>query len=328
MAHAFDNLQTITTINTYVLFLPDPNKWLNEETEWNFENDVINLPMTADENTVGGFEINPHAASDVFYGLISEKQKQSLPLITHEYPFTQDFVLDDGETVRLLLRKRRPQEDIPEWTPISNIFGAGWARNYVLYSGEYSGFVPFLSHRPFYVVDHGTSPYSHDAFGIHLGQVDHLTFSGTEDSIVRIELVDCRVNSPSFKERCTFAFHPDAKKCLVIPNGVAYRFENLQSVFTLNQPKVFLPRAGDYQPGNDVIDWPLGQDEIPELMVNDVEAGPEFYWQQVNAQLELLRTPSDQSTPIVLMALDDKGNQVRVALRKREELDPKAVVST
>jgi dTDP-4-dehydrorhamnose 3,5-epimerase-like enzyme len=317
VAHAFDGLEGVFTLNNYQLFLPDPEQWVNGNTEWNIESDVINFPMDISDADLPTLRANEHEASDVFYQLIAERQRVAMPQIEHEYPFTEDVTLENGKNVRLLLHKQRNNNKlIPKWEPVEEIDGVGWLRHLVFWSGKHSGFVPLLDATPFYIVDHGEAAYSHDAYGIHLGQEDRLTFLGSESHKICLTMVDCRQNSKTFHNKVHIEFSPSSLRYLVIPNGVAHRFEGLETVFTVNRPKIFITNENDYEPSNDVIDWSVDRQDFPTLEVHAIPAPPYFYTRQVYAQLQLMQSPSEYATPMIFLTQDSEGNSVRVALRK------------
>jgi dTDP-4-dehydrorhamnose 3,5-epimerase-like enzyme len=317
VAHAFDGLEKIFTLNNYRLFLPDPERWASGDTEWNIESDVINLPMGILDKDLPTLDANEHEASEVFYQLIAERQRTSISKLEHEYPFTEDVTLENGKTVRLMLHKQRSSNDlIPEWEPIEGIKGAGWSRHLVVWSSDHSGFVPLLDPAPFYVVDHGENAYSHDAYGIHLGQEDRLTFLGSESHMIRLTMIDCRQNSETLHNKVCVEFSPSSLRYLVIPNGVAHRFEGLEKVFTVNRPKIFVTNEDDYEPSNDVIDWSVERQDFPKLEIHEIPASPSFYMKQVYAQSKLMELPPEYATPMVFLTQDSEGNAVKVALRK------------
>ena len=318
VAHAFDGLEDIHTINSYRLFLPNPENWLTGKTDWNIENDVINLPMEISDAELQYFTPNSCKASNVFYELIRQHQKENIPKIDYEYPSTEDIEFEDGTKHKVMIKKKTNRKvEFQEWEPIEGIFGLGWQRHLCLWSGENSGFIPFLEESAFYIVDHGVNPYNHDAFGIHLGQEDRLTFVSSDIQKVFVELVDCREDSPTFHKKISFEFNPTPLRFLVIPNGVAHRFERLEKVYTINRPRIFSDDEMNYDSGNDVIDWDIQNEHYPSFKVSKKPASKSFYELQSQSQKEFLSSPLNHSTPIVLMTKDNEGNDVRVALRKK-----------
>jgi dTDP-4-dehydrorhamnose 3,5-epimerase-like enzyme len=318
VAHAFEGLEGVDTLNTYELFLPSPEAWLGDSTEWRADSDIINLPMDVADEDVPLFAPNVRRASDVWYQIVAAQQRKAIPLLEYEYPFTQDVTTDAGENVRVQLRKSRASatDRLPEWEPISSIDGLGWAAHPVLWSGAQSGFVPLLDALTLYAIDHGESGYTHDAYGIHLGQEDHLTFVGPTDHEVTVHFMDCRAGSPTLNNETSVVFTPNALRYLSIPPGVGHRFENIERVFTINRPKSYVPASGEYEPGNDVVDWPAEQRPGPALAVNGEPAELRFYQLQVAAQVNLQKSPASHDTPSIVMAETADGETVRVAFRK------------
>lgn len=317
VAHSFSGLEGVSTLNNYDLYLPDPDAWLNKTTKWDIDADVINVDLQADPATVELFEQNTHSASETFYRIVSDRQSEAIPKLSHSYPYTTDFKSNDGTVYTLKVAEKSASSVVPSWEPIGDIEGLGWAGNAFLPSGAHSGFVPLLGGRPYYIVDHGFgTEYTHDAYGIHLGQEDRLIFLGDENSVATVVFVDCRENSASLHRQITIKFSPNARRTLIIPNGVAHRFEHLEGIFTLNQGVIFLDETEEYQPGNDVIDWSVTNTEFPILKFNTQKADETYYRHLAESQRAQLAGGSADSTPIVVMAKDALGNDVRVAIRE------------
>jgi len=70
-------------------------------------------------------------------------------------------------------------------------------------------------------------------------------------------------------------------------------------------------------PGNDVLDWPIKRRPLPILDVNQNDADERFYEELSLRQTQMLAAPPTHATPTVLLAADDAGNGVRVAIRQR-----------
>ncbi len=319
IAHAFLNLQNVDTVNTYALLLPPREEIENGTTEWNFESDVINLPLDVTDDVIRPYQPCTERASATFYRMVENLQRENIPKITHSYPAIQDVVIDE-KPVRLKIRMElAPGASVPAWEPVEEIEGLGWARHLVVWSGAESGFVPLLDHSPFYVVDHGTEHYAHDAYGIHLGQVDRLTFLGPSDQEVTVTFVDCREGSPTHHAKKTIAFHPSALRYLQIPNGVAHAFDGLENVFTVNRPETRSDDETTYLPGNDIFDWPVSRPDFPTYRVSDKAVSDAFYLAQAEAQQSLTQRPPEVGTPLVVQVTDENG-QLR-QLRVREGLE-------
>ncbi len=211
VAHTFDT-KAVVTLNWYSMLLPDPSAWLSGNSKWTIQGDIINVPMDISDHDIPALYLNKLAAADLFYGLIAEEQQQSLEGLTHEYPFTQDIQFEDGSNERLKFwRQLEERKKVEDWTPLSAIIGAGWKKNLVVWTGDVSGYLPLLDHRPKHLIDHGEAGYTHDAFGIHVGGDDHLLFIGPSNLTARCELIDCRAGSSTLHQSITFEFRPRVK---------------------------------------------------------------------------------------------------------------------
>ncbi|OBX18614.1 hypothetical protein A9995_11705 [Erythrobacter sp. QSSC1-22B] len=333
VAHDFDGLEQIDTVNNYAVYLPDPARWAAGEQEWDMDADIVNVPHsvadaeTAESETKGPaetegpraprFHPNARPASDVFYRLLAERQREGMAHLAHSHAYTVDTRDASGSPRKLKISERAQRGVEPRDEPIPPIAGLHWQQLAYVESGPASGIRPFFETRPYYMVDHGTAPYAHDAFGIHLGQDDHLTFLGSDDASVEVQFVDCRRGSATLHAQVALRFSPCAHRTLVIPRGVAHRFTGLENVVTLNQGVAYLDRNGDYEPATDVIDWPVGRSDYPVLAVNDEPAGEEYYDALVAGQQRMRATGAAPSTPMVLMVPDATGKPVSVAIRQQ-----------
>jgi dTDP-4-dehydrorhamnose 3,5-epimerase-like enzyme len=317
VAHTFDT-RAVSTLNWYSMMLPDAEDWLSSKSEWTIQGDIINIPMDVPDEDIPSFQANRQPASELFYGLVAEEQRRTLVGLSHEYPFTQDVTFTDGSQERLKFWRRLDnRRRMADWEPIEGIGDAGWRANLVVWTGDVSGYVPLIDRRPKHLIDHGETIYTHDAFGIHTGGDDHLLFTGPSHLRARCELVDCRKGSKTVHQTASFDFSPNPLRTLVIPRGVAHRFEHMEGIYTINQPLTYLPKEGEYEPGHDVIDWPIERRPFPELEANDILADDKYYKDLVLRQAAALTEPPRHATPSVLLAHDAEGKPVRLAIRER-----------
>ncbi len=322
VAHTFDGLEFVDTINTYELFLPDPAEWIHGNLDWQPDADIINLPLDVADKDLPFYRPNAHPASELWYDTVAAQQRSAIPKMSYEYPMTRDVRFADGTVSRVELRRPLPKNEKPDWEPFPEVHGVGWVRHPVIPSGPESGFSALLDRHPLYFIDHGETGYTHDAYGIHLGQEDRLTFVGPKSQKVTIRLIDTRVDSPTYGADTQFTFVPDPERYLLLPPGVGHAFEHIERVYTINRPRTLLPASGaEYRPGNDVIDWPLSKRPIPELRPNTVPAGNEYYEARVAEQKKLRQLPVTHATPAVLVTKDAQGREIRVALRKKVKAD-------
>jgi dTDP-4-dehydrorhamnose 3,5-epimerase-like enzyme len=318
VAHTFDGLEHVNTINSYELFLPDPEQWVHGTLDWQPDADIINLPLDVADEDLPLYKPNSHPASELWYDMVAAQQRAMIPKVAYEYPVTRDVRLADGTVRRVELRRLLQRDERRNWEPLADVFGVGWVRHPVISSGPESGFSALLDRHPLYFIDHGETGYTHDAYGIHLGQEDRLTFAGPRDQEVTLHLIDTRVDSPTYGADVTYRFFPDPERYLLIPPGVGHAFEHLENVYTVNRPRTLLPEDGsEYQPGNDVIDWPVAKRPIPSLRANTVPAGREYYEARVADQKQLREMPVTHSTPSVMMIKGRDGKEIRVALRRK-----------
>jgi dTDP-4-dehydrorhamnose 3,5-epimerase-like enzyme len=320
VAHTFDGLEGVDTINSYELFLPDPKEWVHGDLKWQPDADIINLSLDVTDEELPYFTPNSHPASQLWYDLVATQQRAMIPRITHEYPVTREMKMADGSVRRIELRKRLDERTlVPQWAPVAGIPGLGWVAHPVVHNGPESGFAALLERSPLYCIDHGETGYSNDAYGIHLGQEDRLTFLGPRSQQVTVHFIDTRSGSPTFGRETSYSFTPDPQRFLLIPPGVGHAFESIENVYTVNRPRTLLPADGrDYRPGNDVIDWPKEKRPIPELEPHVIPAPKSFYEQQAADQAELRKQPNMHGTPAVMMVKGPDGKYVRVAMRKKQ----------
>jgi dTDP-4-dehydrorhamnose 3,5-epimerase-like enzyme len=314
VAHTFEGLGGIGTINCYKLFLPEPQDWITASSQWTADSDIINIPIDVELSSMSLYKVNSCPASKVFYAIMAEKQRESLAAIKHDHPYTTDYTLPDGSSVVLKIRERNELALTKDNIPVCHIDGIEWKNHPFVRTGDSSGIAPFLAERPFYVVDHGGAKYTHDAYGIHLGQEDRLTFIGDTRKEISAEFVDCRKGSKTLHDKFKITFKPSATRTLRIPHGIAHRFEHLENIFTINQGVLYTDGSKPYDAANDVVDWPAHADEFPILDVNKTIAEPHLYDDLVRGQSSLKQAEL-QSTPVVIIARDDSGRDVRVAIR-------------
>ncbi|SPF07297.1 dTDP-4-dehydrorhamnose 3,5-epimerase family protein [Streptomyces sp. MA5143a] len=318
VAHTFDGLEFVNSINSYELFLPDPKEWVHGSLDWQPDADIINLPLDVSDEDLPLYKPNTHSADELWYDMVAAQQRAMIPKVAYEYPVTRDVRLTDGTVRRVELRRPLPKDGRKNWEPFDGVFGVGWVRHPVIRSGAESGFSALLDRHPLYFIDHGEDLYTHDAYGIHLGQEDRLTFVGPRDQEVTLHLIDTRVDSPTYGADVSFTFFPDPERYLLLPPGVGHAFEHLENVYTINRPRTLLPEdGGEYLPGNDVLDWPVGRRPMPSLRANAVPAGREYYEERVADQKKLRAMPPTHSTPSVMMINGENGQQIRIALRKK-----------
>jgi hypothetical protein len=109
-------------------------------------------------------------------------------------------------------------------------------------------------------------------YGIHVGQVDRLTFFGEPNQRITGYFVDCRKDSPTLHKQVVLEFYPDPSKKLYIDRGIAHTFDGLENILTRDEPIWYMSIGNkDYNIANDVInvkrDTPL--DRFPVVTTNE-----------------------------------------------------------
>ncbi len=318
VAHGFEGLEGIYTLNAFKAYLPPPELLMTAQNPWATGADIYNFSYDIPDSELPIVDINPHPASCVFYETLSEMQRSTLGSIEYEYPHTEDVIGEDGKIITLMIRKRlSTNQRIPEWEPIGDMEGVGWRKHLLVWSDTESGYAALTDASPIQIIDHGEDSYSTDAYGIHLEWEDRLTFVGPPDCVIKIKLIDCRAQSDTQGLEVTYEFKPSPLRMLIIPPGIAHAFKNLENVFTINRPLRCAGNPENFEPGNDVIDWPLYQRPAPLFEIAHREFSWAYYEQLAERQSDYLEIRNDNlSTPTVLLVDDGDGKQVRVAIRK------------
>ncbi len=317
VAHTFFNLEGIHTINQYKLYLPEVDEMLGGKSQWRLTTDVINIPLDINTSDLPIVNENKHVAADQFYRFIETIKRSHTSTEATVHP----IVIDSKELgKKIILKEKLKQKNhvMDPIEPVPGIFGLHWKRNEVVHTGEHSGIVHNADIAPFYIVDHGHDSYTHDSYGVHLGQEDNLTFLGGPDKLVKVKFLDLRENSATQLNYIEQSFAPSALRTLIIPPGVAHAFEGLEDVFTLNRPRLFLDHRKEYVPGVDVIDIPFDLKRHSLFKVNRLPATMAFYENMSQKQQEIAASKRPISSPITHMIEDTAtGKKYRVSLRRK-----------
>jgi dTDP-4-dehydrorhamnose 3,5-epimerase-like enzyme len=317
VAHTFSGLEGISTLNAYSVFLPPIEDMLKGALGWTPENDIINLPLSIDPTEVEGLMPMPQPASNRVYYRLASLQASTLSGGNVSHAETRNFILDTGEQVRLMLQPRAESLAEAPRVPRSKIKGVRFERHNAVRTGDDSRIMPVAGPSPFYIVDHGVEPYNFDSFGVHLGQEDHLTFLGSSCRNIRLKLVDMRRGSETLHYEEWHEFSCDPQMELIIPCGVAHALFNMEGVFTLNRPVIYLDELGAYEPGKDVIDWPLTDQNYPVFNINRQPASLDYMERLVVLQRQAMAEKAAIETPKAVIVNDPvTGKQVKVVLTR------------
>jgi dTDP-4-dehydrorhamnose 3,5-epimerase-like enzyme len=318
VAHGFEGLEGVYTLNAFRAFLPPPEHLMTDKNPWMTGADIFNFSYSMADDSLPVVDVNTHPASEQFYELLSEMQRATLGGIDYEFPHTEDMKDAEGNVVTLLIRKSlTPKQQVPDWEPIPGIDGLGWKKHFLVWSSDVAGYAALTDFGPIQIIDHGERHYTTDAYGIHLEWEDRLTFVGPSGHRAIIRFIDCREGSRTQGNEVVHEFCPSALRMLIIPPGVAHAFEKLERITTINRP---CRRNGDpatFEPGHDVIDWPLGDRPAPSFSIPPDQDFPWSYYQTLAQAQEgyLALREQEAFTPAVLLVRDDDGSTRRVAIR-------------
>jgi dTDP-4-dehydrorhamnose 3,5-epimerase-like enzyme len=313
VAHCFEGLERITTINNYRQYLPHPDHWEEQLKFWNPKADIVNITDEMIKTERPLFPPNTELAGSNYYLHLAERIG-SKEFGKVRYPETLKIEASEGSRwVRLFQRESAPR--VEEARPDPALPGVTWRKRSFVTTGQGSGVVPFVDQKPFYLVDHGFTHYSNDTYGIHVGQEDRLTFLGPSDQEFEIQMVDARAASSSWGKKISIKVFPRPYYELVIPQGVAHRFLGVENIFTLNQPRYRFDSMAQ-RPGLDTLDWDE-KDPVPKLYPHRTPATDGFYRLQVEKQKLVCEKNSSLFSPTGYLTKNEAGRPVKAVLRKR-----------
>lgn len=138
IAHTFEGLEDVYTVNSAVNYLPEPNGWFAGNVDWNLSADTINLPRDIDDADIPRIENFILEASDIFYKIASQNIEDKLGGES-EYPLTQRIQFHDGTNKLIKFRKRsKSASNLPVEQEICGAFGTLWKRRIYVTGGEES----------------------------------------------------------------------------------------------------------------------------------------------------------------------------------------------
>lgn len=225
VAHTFDGLEDIYTINSFVNYLPEPNDWVDGKVEWNIAADTINLPRDAAE--IPRVRCNSLAASEVFYEMTARNIAASLDGVVYEYPLVQRVDFDDQTSKILKIRRKEAvATSIPKLEPIEGIPGLAWRRRLFVIGGDgdASGYTIMNERAGFDVFDYGINP------GVIESNAEWraVTLLGPREDVVEIIVRDQM--GAVVRLRCS----PSPFVDLLLPPHTALTLEGTERVITIN----------------------------------------------------------------------------------------------
>src|SRR5436190_6781783 len=227
IAHTFDGLEDIYTINTFRNFLPDPNEWIQGIDEWKLSSDTINLSRSFLDSEIPKLKCNVLEASDVFYKITSSSFEANLDGIILEYPFTIRFNFDDNTTKLVKFKKKQSETAItPKFLEIENFKGIGWRRRIIITSGvdTDSGYTVFTGPNSVRFFNHGEKCEIIESGEENISLSKWATFFGDKSKNIKVAV-------KTTNGWQTIFVNPNPSIDLVIPPDTEYRIENFQECF-------------------------------------------------------------------------------------------------
>jgi len=171
------------------------------------------------------------------------------------------------------------------------------------------------------VITH-SNEFHYNHYGIHIAQVDRLTFFGDESQKITGYFVDCRKDSPTLHKQVTLEFYPDPTKMLFIDRGIAHTFDGLENVLTRDEPIWFLSTGNeDYNMANDVVnvDRSKNLDDFPIVQVNKYPIPKEAYEFTLKVQQYNMKELQEFPNRFQIV-LDGKKRYVTLTPKRRSEV--------
>lgn len=142
--------------------------------------------------------------------------------------------------------------------------------------------------------------------GLHLGQIDQLTFIAIPPKQILAHFIDCRADSPSLRRVVRIRFLSSMRRRLVIPAGVAHTFQGIGNVLTRNDLVLYSSKDGDgWRIEDDLISMPVDiplnkiTPVVPNSLLVPVQVALLFY----RLQSDLMRGgPLNQQEEILIRA--------------------------
>lgn len=228
VAHTFDGIEDIYTLNSFKNFLPNPDDWISGDNEWGLTADTINFARDTQDVELPRVKFNHLDASDYFYELTSRNLSLQQMDLVQEYPLTKRFNFNDGTSKLLKIRKPPTRAiNVPRIEEIPGIDGLYWGRRaFVTGSDDFeSGFTTFIGPNKLTVFEPGSDTSIIKSSDLSSPGGHRITFFGPANAEIEISL-------SNGKHAFRFCTAPSPFRELVLPVGVDFELRNLGGVIT------------------------------------------------------------------------------------------------
>ncbi|MED5049221.1 dTDP-4-dehydrorhamnose 3,5-epimerase family protein [Bacillus siamensis] len=167
-----------------------------------------------------------------------------------------------------------------------------------------------------------SNQFSYQHYGIHIAQVDRLTFFGDRTQKIIGHFVDCRKDSPTLHKKVVLEYYPDPKKMLYIDRGIAHTFDGLENVLTRDEPIWYLSTGNiHYNMANDVVNVDRNEsiENFPILEVNKYPIPKQAYEYALKVQQHNMKDLQEFPHRFQIQ-LDGEMRYVNLKPKKRSEV--------
>lgn len=145
-------------------------------------------------------------------------------------------------------------------------------------------------------VTHGPE-FEYSTLGIHVGQIDRLTFFGNPTQVITGHFIDCREGSSTLHKGLSIRFAPSSRRRLIIPRGVAHTFDGLAGIVTRDEPVWY---SSEHNPHwnvtNDLVSILRSETTFPVVTINELPLSDELHLYMAQLQQAVLQDPKAYMT--------------------------------
>jgi len=225
VAHTFDGLDSVYTLNAYRTFLPDPIELLEGVFQWSPIGDTVNLPRGVKAGDLPRIRTSKLMPSQKFYDLTTANTVASLDGVLLTYPLTRQFEFADGSSKLVRFTKMAASNPGSVYEALSSSESIGWLRNLYVVGGEEAdgGYVVLDGPNDFRLFDHGRAGQHVSSLNETLNDCRRLSFLGHPDCILSVT-----IRTPA--EDLTISVNPSPLRDMLIPPRATYAVDDVEGI--------------------------------------------------------------------------------------------------
>jgi dTDP-4-dehydrorhamnose 3,5-epimerase len=205
----------------------------------------------------------------------------------------------------------------------TDIPGLEWRSNYVIQSGPRSYYVIENEGGGVTDVIYYPKEVKSEWYGLHIGQVDRLTFFGSPNTKIHGYFIDCRKKSEKADhKKYEMDFNPDPTRHLFIERGIAHTFDGLENVTVRVESIWYMSQDNpDYELANDTLVFRIDEEEskYPSVTINELPIPDEVLQYVLNRQQNGVKEGTITNKLITRTSLN--GEQKRIVLTPKDSAD-------